>query len=148
MISTDVMIRPRYTAHHLQHTACHILSTKHCPTYATCFTPPGAWLLPLKKSLDRACRRVHGSIYSGAIGSGFPLESVLASDSEMYLGAYSDVFLGVSCEMTWECIVKQAESVSSSAIGSVLESMLGSAIENVKRAYFAACSQAGWECVI
>ena len=33
----------------------------------------------------------------------------------------------------------------SSAIGSVLESMLGSAIESVLRAYLGAYSQVGWE---
>jgi hypothetical protein len=41
-----------------------------------------------KKFLDRAWRRVHGRIWSRAIGSVFPLESVLASDVEVYLGAY------------------------------------------------------------
>jgi len=38
--------------------------------------------------------------------------------------------------------------VPSSAIGSVLESMLGSATESVLRAYLGAYSQAGWERVI
>ena len=64
--------------------------------HATCLTPPGSRLLQLTKSQDRACRSVHGSILSSEIGSVFPLESVLASESEVYLGAYSEVFLGVS----------------------------------------------------
>jgi len=38
--------------------------------------------------------------------------------------------------------------VPSRAIGSVLESMLGSVIENVLRAYLGAYSQADWERVI
>ena len=72
MISTDVMIQPSYAAHHVPHTTCHMPPTNHCPTYATCLmppgawclqlTPPGAWLLQLSKSLDRACRIVHVSI--------------------------------------------------------------------------------------
>jgi len=36
--------------------------------------------------------------------------------------------------------------VSSSAIGSVLESMPGSALESILRAYLGAYCQAGWEC--
>ena len=47
------------------------------------------------------------------------LRSVLESDSIVYVG--------VSGELTWEHTVKQAGSVPSSAIGSVLESVLGSA---------------------
>jgi hypothetical protein len=38
--------------------------------------------------------------------------------------------------------------VSSSAIGSVFESMLGSMLESVLRAYLGAYSLAGWECAI
>jgi len=54
----------------------------------------------------------------------------------------------MSCELTWERIVKQAASVQSSAIRSVLESVLGSVIESVLRVDFVAYSQAGWECVL
>jgi hypothetical protein len=39
------------------------------------------------------------------------------------------VYLGASSELTWERIVKQAGTVPSSAIGSVLESMPGSVLE-------------------
>jgi len=38
--------------------------------------------------------------------------------------------------------------VPSSAIGSVLESMPGSVLENILGVYLGAYSQAGWECVI
>jgi hypothetical protein len=38
--------------------------------------------------------------------------------------------------------------VSSSAIGSLLECMLGSLLESVLRAGVGACSQAGWVCAI
>jgi hypothetical protein len=62
---------------------------------------------------------------SSAIGS--VLESMPGSVLENVLGVY----LGASCELTWESIVKQAGSVPSSAIGSVLESMPGSVHENV-----------------
>jgi len=41
------------------------------------------------------------------------------------------VYLGVSLELTWERTVKQAGSVQSSAIGSVLESIRGSVLEIV-----------------
>jgi hypothetical protein len=126
IISTDVMIS--------------VPTTRH--------PPPGAWLLLLSKSLDLACRSVHGGILSSEIASVFPLESVLASDSEVYLGAYSELFLGVFSELTWECIVKQAGSVPSSSFRSVLESMHGSAIESLLRGYLEAYSQAGWERVI
>jgi len=146
MILADVMISAN--TRRLPSATCHMPPAKHCPPYATCLTPPGAWLLQLRRSLDRAFRSVHGSILSSENASVFRLESVLGSNSEVYLGAYSEVFLGVSWELTWECIVKQAESVPSSAIGSVLESMLKSAIESVLRAYLGAYSQAGWERVI
>jgi hypothetical protein len=51
------------------------------------------------------------------------------------LRTYSEVYLGASGERTWERIVKQAGSVSSSAIESVFESVLGSDLESVLRAY-------------
>jgi len=38
--------------------------------------------------------------------------------------------------------------VSPSAIGSVLESMLGNVLESILRAYFGVYSQAGWECAM
>jgi len=53
--------------------------------------------------------------------------------------------LRASSELTWELIVKQAGSVSASAIGSIHESVLGSVIESVFRAYLGAYSQAGRE---
>jgi len=65
-----------------------------------------------------------------------------------YMGAYSQARLGVHCkacsavclraswELTWKYTVKQAGSVLSSAIGSVL------------KAHFGMYSQAGWECAI
>jgi hypothetical protein len=65
-----------------------------------------------------------------------------------YIGVYSQVRLGVSCllrvylgaswERTWEGIVKQAGRVSSSAFGSVLESVLGSVVGRSLRAVFEA----------
>jgi hypothetical protein len=94
MISTDVIISANIR--HLPPATHHMPPTKHCLPYATSLTPLGAWRLQLRKSLDPACRNIHGSIQSSEIGSVFVLESVLVSDSEVYLGAYSDVFLGVS----------------------------------------------------
>jgi hypothetical protein len=63
----------------------------------------------------------------------------------MLLRMYLEVYLGVYSECTWEPIVKQAGSVSSGAIGSVFENMLGSMLESILRAYLAAYSQADCE---
>jgi hypothetical protein len=62
--------------------------------------------------------------------------------------------LRACCEHTWEHLDNQTRSVPSSAIRSVHEIMLGSAIESVLRAYWGAYSPAGcefaiecnWEC--
>jgi len=62
MISTNIMIRPPYAAHNLPHTKCHMPPAKYCLPNGTCLTSPGGWHLQLNKSLDWACRRVHGSI--------------------------------------------------------------------------------------
>jgi len=144
MTSTNVMIRPPYTAHHLPHTTCHMPSPKYCPLYTTCLTPPGAWCLQLSKSLDRACRRVHVSIQSRKIGSIFLLESVLGSvepsrlgvyrrvQLEAYLRACLGVCLRASCELVWECTVKQAGCVASSASGSMIGSIPGSVLGSVQ----------------
>ena len=56
----------------------------------------------------------------------------------VYLRTYSEVYLGVYSECTWECIVMQAGSALSGAIGSVLESMPRSVLENVLGVYFGA----------
>jgi hypothetical protein len=64
------------------------------------------------------------------------LGSMPGSVLENVLGVY----LGASCELTWGRIVKQAGSVSLSAIGSILEIVL--------RAYLGEYSQAGWESAI
>jgi len=77
MISTDIMISANLhrlppATRHTPH-ASRRLPAKHCPPYATSLTPPGAWRLQLRKSLDRACRSIHGSISSSEIGSVFPL---------------------------------------------------------------------------
>jgi len=66
-ISTDVMIlanirRLPPATRHTPHATRRPPPAKHCPSYATSLTPPGAWRLPLCKSLDRACRNIHGSI--------------------------------------------------------------------------------------
>jgi len=50
--------------------------------------------------------------------------------------------------LTWEHIVNQAGSVSSSVIGSVLESVNSSVIGSVLRADFGMDSQPGRECAI
>ena len=50
------------------------------------------------------------------------------------------VYLRASSEITCEHIVKQDESVASSAIGSVFECVLGSVLESVWRAYLEAYS--------
>jgi hypothetical protein len=62
MISTDVIISatircPPSATHHMPHAARQTLSTiRHLPHASR------AWLLQLRKSLDRACRSVHGNI--------------------------------------------------------------------------------------
>jgi len=61
----------------------------------------------------------------------------------VYLKACSGVCLRSFCELAWEGIVKQAGSVSSGAIGRVLEIVLRSVIESVLRAYMGTYSQAG-----
>jgi len=62
-ISTDVMISANNAAYHLPHaTRRPPPAAKHCLPYTTSLTPPGAWRLRLSKSLDRACRSIHGSI--------------------------------------------------------------------------------------
>ena len=75
-------------------------------------------------------------------------EVYLRAYSEVYLGAYSEVYLGVSRALTWEHIVKQAGSVPSSPIGSVLVSKPGSILENELVGVFGSVSQAGWKCTI
>jgi hypothetical protein len=55
------------------------------------------------------------------------MRSVLESDWQVCLGA--------SSELTWERAVKLAGSVSLRAIGSVVESMIGSVLGNILRAY-------------
>jgi hypothetical protein len=45
------------------------------------------------------------------------------------------VYLRASSEITWERIVKEDGSVTSSAIGSVFECGLGSILQSVWRAY-------------
>jgi hypothetical protein len=79
------------------------------------------------------------------------LESVLRA----YLGAYSQAGWECAIECDWErleCVlgntVKQAGSVPSSAIWSVLVSMPGSVLENVLGGVLGSVSQAGWECTI
>ena len=85
------------------------------------------------------------------------LESVLGSEWSsrldvfhqvqfgVFLRAYSGVSLRMSLELTREHTVKQAGSVPLIAIGSILETVLESMIENVYRAYLGAYSHAGWE---
>jgi hypothetical protein len=52
---------------------------------------------------------------------------------EVYLKVCSEVHLRASYKLTWECADNQAESVPSSAIWRILESMSCSALENVLR---------------
>jgi hypothetical protein len=54
------------------------------------------------------------------------------------------VYMTLSGELRWERLVKQAGSMSASAIGSVLESVLDSFL----RAGLGAYSQTDWECAI
>jgi hypothetical protein len=49
----------------------------------------------------------------------------------VYLGVCLGVCLSASCELTWEHTVKQAGSVRSRPIGSILETMPRSVLENV-----------------
>jgi hypothetical protein len=76
------------------------------------------------------------------------IRSVFESMPASVLENVLRVYMGPSCELTWERIVKRAGSVSSRAIGSVLESVLKSILEVVLRAYSGAYSQAGWESAI
>ena len=87
-------------------TICRKSPTTGHPPPATSLTPPGAWRVQLSKSLDRAHRSIHGSILSSEIGSVLPLERVFGSVEPSRLG------------------------VTASAIGSVLESVLGSSVSN------------------
>ena len=50
-----------------------------------------------------------------------------------------------SRELNWECTVKQAGSVPSSAIGSVLETMPGNVLENVLGTVLGSDSEYTWE---
>ena len=54
--------------------------------------------------------------------------------------------------MPLESVFRRVEpsglGVSSSASGSVVESVLGSVLESISRAHLGAYSQAGWECAI
>ena len=158
MISANIRRLPSGTCH-TPHATRRPPPAEHCPSYATSLSPPGAWRLQLSKSLDRACRSIHGSIYSSEIGSVFPLESVLGSVEPSRLGVYHRGHLGAYLKATrrctWECLESLLGSVqssrlgvSSSAIGSILESVLGNVLESVLRAYLGAYSQAGWECAI
>ena len=117
----------------MPHTTLLMPPAKHCPPYATCLTPPSPWVLQLSKSLECACRKIHGNTQSSEIRSVLLLESVLASDLQVYLGPYLEEVLGASRELTREHIVKQAGSVQSSAMGSVLESMPRSGHQNILR---------------
>ena len=65
----------------------------------------------------------------------------------VYLRACSGVGLRASCELTWERRVKQARSVIK-CDRECTESVLGSVLESVFRAYLGAYRQAGWECAI
>jgi len=76
------------------------------------------------------------------------IRSVLESMPGSVLENLLRVSFGASCELTWECIVKQAGSESSSAIRSALESVLESMLEILLRAYLRAYSQAGHESAI
>ena len=53
----------------------------------------------------------------------------------------SGVCLRASTELTWGRIVKQNESMAPSALGSVFESIHGSVLESVLRAYLGACNE-------
>ena len=66
----------------------------------------------------------------------------------VYLRAYSGVCLRASCEHTWERTVKQAGSVPSSAIGSVLESMPGGVHGSVLGVYLGASCERTWEGIV
>jgi hypothetical protein len=61
----------------------------------------------------------------------------------VYLTACSGVCLRVPCELVWERTVKQARSAPLSGIGSVIDSMPGSVLESVLRAYLGTYHQEG-----
>jgi len=84
---------PPVTLHatcHTPHATRRPPPTKHCLPYTPSLTPPGAWRLQLSKSLDRACRSIHGSIQSSEIRSvpSSAIGRVLESDWEVYLGVF------------------------------------------------------------
>jgi len=72
---------------------------------------------------------------------------------EAYLRACSGVRLIASCALVWECTVKQADCVPSSASvsvhgsmpGSVLENILGGVLGSVFAVYLEASSAISWE---
>jgi len=100
-----------------------------------------SWELTWERTVKQA-----GSMASSAIGSVLRAylgtysragwECAIECNWECHLKACSGVYLRASWELTWERTVKQAGSMPSSAIGSVL------------RAYLGTYSQGGWEYAI
>jgi len=86
------------------------------------------------RTYSRVCLRAFVSVHSSRLGVCHRVQL------GVYLRAWSGVCWRVFCEHT----VKQAGSVPSSPIGSVLESVLRSVLESILWVY----SQAGWECAI
>jgi hypothetical protein len=91
MISTDVMIS----------------ATIRCPPDATSLRPPGACnsaslCIDTRNPPPASCLPVPGACNSASLWTEHTgayigaIRSVLESDSEVYLGTYSEVFLGVS----------------------------------------------------
>jgi len=138
------MVRSHHSGHTKIKVQTMILTNVMILVTATCLPPLASHLLPPASHLP--------------VPSSCNLPSLWIEYAGANIWVYSQVRLGVTCllrvylaaswECTWERTVKQAGRVSSSAIGTVLESMLWRLIESVLRAYLGAYSQEGWQCAI
>jgi len=116
-------------------------ATRHPPP-ATRYLPPGAWRLPLSKSLDRALGAYMGAYSQVRLGVSCLLR--------VYLGACSGVCLSAS----WEHLESLFGSVQSSTVGvchrvqlgASLRAWLGVYLRTYSEVYFGASWELTWEC--
>jgi hypothetical protein len=73
-------------------------------------------------------------------------QCVIKCNWECTTRTYAGVFLGVLWDLSWVCTVRQARTVVSTWIGSILESTLRSLLGNVLISYLQAYSPAGCGC--
>jgi len=78
-----------------------------------------------------------GGVPSSVIGSireSMP-ESVLLKVGKGVLWSILRMYLDVTWQLSWKCMVKEVGSVPLGSIGSVFKSILGSALQSILRAY-------------